>query len=335
MDIDLFESDFRLRKSYRNFIDTKIYKYQIEDKIDEIQRNISYQYSRSENVINKQELSELLSKISGLKLEDKVIPKYRYPSGGSSYSVRTYINIESNIADIVAGQYYYNPIEKALCRVENKSLVNKFLDKNAFHFVAYMPAIRPLYNDFSLKLTYIEMGHMLGLLIPDLNKLGIPYKVELNSFIDEKQDNILLGSLILFPVEETPQPIKTFNFRILDHDKTRNAYIYENSNLLAETKVSQLCLKDLVNKELSNYLPNYMLPYDYIVLDHIPLTANGKVDYKLLPSLTINLDVSYVKPRNDVEEKLCILWSNILELDQIGIHDSFLKMGVILLQALN
>lgn len=327
MDIDLFESDFRLRKSYRNFIDTKIYKYQIEDKIDEIQRNISYQYSRSENVINKQELSELLSKISGLKLEDKVIPKYRYPSGGSSYSVRTYINIESNIADIVAGQYYYNPIEKALCRVENKSLVNKFLDKNAFHFVAYMPAIRPLYNDFSLKLTYIEMGHMLGLLIPDLNKLGIPYKVELNSFIDEKQDNILLGSLILFPVEETPQPIKTFNFRILDHDKTRNAYIYENSNLLAETKVSQLCLKDLVNKELSNYLPNYMLPYDYIVLDHIPLTANGKVDYKLLPSLTINLDVSYVKPRNDVEEKLCILWSNILELDQIGIHDSFLKMG--------
>ncbi|NIB61070.1 amino acid adenylation domain-containing protein, partial [Francisella noatunensis subsp. orientalis] len=420
MDIDLLESDFRLRKSYRNFIDTKIYKYQIENKIDEVQKNISHQCSRSKNTINKQELLELLSKISGLKLEDKVIPKYRYPSGGSSYSVRTYINIESNIADIIAGQYYYNPIEKALCGVENKSLINKFLDKNAFHFVAHMPAIRPLYNDFSLKLTYIEMGHMLGLLIPNLNKLGISYKVELNSFIDERQDNIFLGSLVLFPVEETPQSITKFNFRILDHDKTRNAYVDENSipliklkeesiftrsgdfyqthvmesanlllsidapsdkkdnssnmsllvescifaqclseslyednigscmlgttidngiytvafgkiderqKILPETKVSQLCLKDLVNKELSNSLPNYMLPYDYIVLDHIPLTANGKVDYKLLPSLTINLDASYVKPRNDVEEKLCILWSNILELDQIGIHDSFLKLG--------
>ena len=86
--------------------------------------------------------------------------------------------------------------------------------------------------------------------------------------------------------------------------------------------------------ELKNYLketlPDYMIPKYFIQLKEIPLTGNGKIDKKSLPDPeTLELgDVSkYVPPRNDIEEKLVMIWEEVLKRQNIGVKDDFFSLG--------
>ncbi|GAA4271400.1 amino acid adenylation domain-containing protein [Aquimarina gracilis] len=90
----------------------------------------------------------------------------------------------------------------------------------------------------------------------------------------------------------------------------------------------------VVNKsELRSYLqeqlPSYMIPGHFIVIDEIPLTANGKVNKKALPEID-TVDVirnDYVAPTNKTEEKLVDLWEEIIGIKNIGIKDNFFELG--------
>jgi hypothetical protein len=72
-----------------------------------------------------------------------------------------------------------------------------------------------------------------------------------------------------------------------------------------------------------------MVPSVFVYLDQLPLTTNGKLDRKGLPDLKLIDDDSYVSPRNKLEEKICQIWSEILNLpkDKVGINDNFFKLG--------
>ncbi len=82
---------------------------------------------------------------------------------------------------------------------------------------------------------------------------------------------------------------------------------------------------------LKTKLPDYMLPSKFILLDTLPLTANGKVDRKALPdpdlSFIISGNIEYVEPRNDFERSLVSVWQTILKSTQIGIVDNFFDLG--------
>jgi thioesterase domain-containing protein len=80
---------------------------------------------------------------------------------------------------------------------------------------------------------------------------------------------------------------------------------------------------------LGERLPAYMVPTLFLVIDSIPLTPNGKVDRKALPAPDMNGDrrVTPVAPRTPIEELLTKMWADVLELDQIGIHDNFFEVG--------
>ncbi|HYF50389.1 MAG TPA: AMP-binding protein [Planctomycetota bacterium] len=81
---------------------------------------------------------------------------------------------------------------------------------------------------------------------------------------------------------------------------------------------------------LSARLPEYMLPSAFMLLDDFPRTPNGKVDKKALPEPSRKrpeLATPYAAPRNAVEEYICNLWCELLELDQVGIHDTFFELG--------
>ncbi|MED7818402.1 MULTISPECIES: non-ribosomal peptide synthetase [unclassified Francisella] len=83
-----------------------------------------------------------------------------------------------------------------------------------------------------------------------------------------------------------------------------------------------------IQDELKNHLPDYMVPDIYIKMEAFPLTPNGKVDRKNLPKPDLSsLQSEYVAPRNDVEEKISAIWSNILGVNEIGIDDSFFSIG--------
>ena len=89
-------------------------------------------------------------------------------------------------------------------------------------------------------------------------------------------------------------------------------------------------LIDLLRSFLSARLPDYMVPSHFVVLDGLPLSPNGKVDYEALPavgqSLTGQTD-SFIAPRNDVEAKLCEIFSNVLGIEQVGVNDNFFRLG--------
>ncbi|MFH9550555.1 amino acid adenylation domain-containing protein [Streptomyces sp. NPDC017435] len=81
---------------------------------------------------------------------------------------------------------------------------------------------------------------------------------------------------------------------------------------------------------LAGVLPDYMLPAAYVVLDTLPLTANGKVDKRALPApdrSALAADAAYVAPRTRAEERITEVWQDVLGVDRIGVHDSFFDLG--------
>jgi amino acid adenylation domain-containing protein len=77
-------------------------------------------------------------------------------------------------------------------------------------------------------------------------------------------------------------------------------------------------------------LPEHMVPSAFVALDALPLTPNGKVDRKALPEPGAGrpaLSGEYVAPETEVEEILAELWSRVLGVETIGIHDSFFELG--------
>ncbi len=91
---------------------------------------------------------------------------------------------------------------------------------------------------------------------------------------------------------------------------------------------AQLGITEL-HSYLKAYLVDYMIPSIIVLLDEMPLNANGKIDRKALPEPTIDgrMIDQYVAPRNEIEEKIAIIWAEVLGIDQIGIHDNFFQLG--------
>jgi len=81
---------------------------------------------------------------------------------------------------------------------------------------------------------------------------------------------------------------------------------------------------------LEDKLPEYLMPSSFVMLETLPLNANGKVDTAALPAFDGSrpeLPHSYVAPRDAVEDQLAQIWSNILGVHPIGMHDRFFDLG--------
>ena len=85
-----------------------------------------------------------------------------------------------------------------------------------------------------------------------------------------------------------------------------------------------------VRKELENKLPDYMIPSSFIWMDILPKTTSGKVDKKALPlpeRKRPELSVLYKSAKTALEKKIAGIWSEVLELDTVGINDNFFELG--------
>lgn len=80
---------------------------------------------------------------------------------------------------------------------------------------------------------------------------------------------------------------------------------------------------------LSQKLPEYMIPSSFVMLESLPLTANGKVNRRALrvPLIKSELTACYVAPRTLVEEVLVKIFAEVLGLKHVGIHDNFFELG--------
>jgi amino acid adenylation domain-containing protein len=81
---------------------------------------------------------------------------------------------------------------------------------------------------------------------------------------------------------------------------------------------------------LKEKLPDYMVPSAFVILPEFPLTPNRKIDRKALPKLGKERSDSRaepVAPRTEREEQLCRIWTAVLGVDRISVHDDFFDLG--------
>ncbi|AMW79615.1 hypothetical protein AMD27_12430 [Acinetobacter sp. TGL-Y2] len=86
---------------------------------------------------------------------------------------------------------------------------------------------------------------------------------------------------------------------------------------------------EILKQDLENILPTYMVPSQIVILDEIPLTANGKVNVEQLKANIkyVQLKRDIVLPRNTIENKIADIWRKVMEIEEISILDDFFEIG--------
>jgi amino acid adenylation domain-containing protein len=80
---------------------------------------------------------------------------------------------------------------------------------------------------------------------------------------------------------------------------------------------------------LRERLPEYMVPGSFGWVEALPRTASGKLDRRALPDHDGEAPAAtaYVAPRGELEARLAALWSEVLGVERVGVHDDFFDLG--------
>ncbi|WP_314385526.1 non-ribosomal peptide synthetase [Pseudomonas brenneri] len=123
---------------------------------------------------------------------------------------------------------------------------------------------------------------------------------------------------------------------LLEHEAVREAVVLAldapSGKQLAAYLVSDAsdhtALREVLKTHLKAQLPDYMVPTHLMVLDSMPLTANGKLDRRALPQPDPEANrQQYVAPSNELELSLAAIWCAVLNVQQVGLHDNFFELG--------
>ena len=123
--------------------------------------------------------------------------------------------------------------------------------------------------------------------------------------------------------------------RLLEHDAVREAVVLALEAPSGKQLVAYLvsdaehaALRDALKAHLKAQLPDYMVPAHLIVLQSMPLTANGKLDRRALPEPDPEANrQAYVAPRSELEHSLAAIWCAVLNVEQVGLDDNFFELG--------
>lgn len=109
------------------------------------------------------------------------------------------------------------------------------------------------------------------------------------------------------------------------------AYIITD-NAVVQNELHEKELLSLIRHQLDKSLPKFMIPSHFIIVEQFPLSPNGKLDIKALPTLERQHHTTaqnFIKPRNTLETQIALIWSTLLNehVDRISIHDNFFGLG--------
>ncbi len=90
---------------------------------------------------------------------------------------------------------------------------------------------------------------------------------------------------------------------------------------------------ELLKDDLSHLLPDFMIPNKIMILDHLPQTVNGKIDYKTLEKLLAREEhftksnANLIAPRNREEAIILDIWKKIMKIEEASVTDNFFDAG--------
>ena len=110
------------------------------------------------------------------------------------------------------------------------------------------------------------------------------------------------------------------------------AYVVLDKQVRVAKTLPQLISGAVPNLRLyvQRKLPGYMIPSSFVLLDGLPLSANGKVDRRALPTPALerpSIEAAYTAPRTPLEESIIEAFSTVLSIVGIGINDNFFELG--------
>ncbi|OXS19100.1 non-ribosomal peptide synthetase, partial [Pseudomonas fluorescens] len=117
--------------------------------------------------------------------------------------------------------------------------------------------------------------------------------------------------------------------RLLEHEQVREAAV-----LAVDGKylVGYLVLhhahddwREVLGAHLAEHLPDYMVPAQWVLLEQMPLSPNGKLDRKALPKPEVTHH--YIAPQSALEQQIAAIWADVLGVEQIGVNDNFFERG--------
>jgi len=120
--------------------------------------------------------------------------------------------------------------------------------------------------------------------------------------------------------------------RLLEHASVREAVVTvpDGKQLVAYVVLEQEAedWQAELAQHLSHGLPDYMVPSQWLALDRLPLSPNGKLDRKALPPLDLSTPAqAYQAPTTDIETRLAGIWEAVLGKGPISVTDNFFALG--------
>ena len=126
-------------------------------------------------------------------------------------------------------------------------------------------------------------------------------------------------------------------FSLRAHPSVSNVIVEDRPDHLGNSRLVAYVVardRELLVTELRDFLsrrlPSFMVPSTFVFLEGFHFTPNGKLDRSKLPDPDVtrpSLREAYAEPRDDDEQKLVAIWSELLGLERIGIHDDFFDLG--------
>ena len=98
--------------------------------------------------------------------------------------------------------------------------------------------------------------------------------------------------------------------------------------LLADNETQPNIAK--IRESISKSLPDYMVPNLIVVVEEFPYTPSGKLDRKSFPPPSTkrpDIATEFVTPKSESEKALAAIWSEVLQLDSVGVKDNFFELG--------
>ena len=299
----------------------------------------------SPDLIPFDEFSLFLSCQMQIKLDNIPLPKYRYPSAGNLYPVQIYLLIKPNrVEGLGGGIYYYNPAEHRLILLNPIGEEVDGLGANVYgatnqvvfegsafslFLLGKMDAISPMYAELGREFCLLEAGYLSQLLMEKAAdyQLGLCPIGYLNFegirslFRGLSSTHTLLHSFVGGKIDST---------LVSRRQQPETFASVDNLNHGTSLRMEQ------INTYLRQRLPEYMVPIHYLLLNSLPLNANGKIDRKSLPlaeSIALTTQRDFVAPSTPTEKAIATVCIEVLQREKISVNDNLLLLGGDSLQA--